>query len=775
MFLRVPMPPVPAMRGEARNRARIGRKVAALFGIAGGPSDSDAGAGRVWLASYSELTLNELLLGGPQRMKIGHPHVIDTGVFGSATHGVRATPATDVDTAPNLGPIGNEAISPALVRGYGPDPKAAVTLTGVNEVLRPLTEALIGVLTRLAFPDARLLMGTTAMLLGEAFRSQPLLILAGVQASRIQRAHRLEDLVAVVAEPPSAQAPWRSSRVDLPWRRARNVDPASPDALAPKVATLQGVIKGPLAAPEEDPLRPFRLGLVDAVWSALTVEAPARDGQHPAQVARLLPVIVGTGQFNLPRDASQISFARDRALAMLTTATEEVLFGLGDGVGGTQVVLQRSAEDGDFTADAAIFGVRAARVFVDAVLGTYVRSTRLAHRHTGSPVPRFDPAQWRVALPLVQRVALWAHHCAERFVVSGAWAEDEPRSRSFPDRVAQRVLLADTAAELLGVDDPLAAELRVYAAYYQLEAARRELGTRRGTRALRERIDGYSDAVEAVLRLQRLGRISDSHVVEALQPTLVHLQDAGEAADRDLARTVSSRLERYWEIAVAALLRLYRASASWPCTDVLAALADPKATSDPALCAVLEASPNLAAAVADFDRPDALELAIRIQRNLRARRKLIFGRENHWSPYRQTLVDLASLLMERARAAEPEQRQDILREVVTVTAEALRGHEVVGVELASSLIALRWSEHGSWELDTLLETLAELWLSTDDGNRDGETAWLRRQVRDLLGSYPDGVRERLEHPDWATESRALARAALLRALEHDHLADGTSR
>jgi hypothetical protein len=172
VFLRVPMPPVPAMRGEARNRARIGRKVAALFGIAGGPSDSDAGAGRAWLASYSKLTLNELLLGGPQRMTGEHPQVIDSGVFGAAAHGVRAIPAADVGTALNLGPIGNEAISPALVRGYGPDPKAALTLTGVNEVLRPLTGALIDVLTRLAFPDARLLMGTAAMLLEEAFRSE---------------------------------------------------------------------------------------------------------------------------------------------------------------------------------------------------------------------------------------------------------------------------------------------------------------------------------------------------------------------------------------------------------------------------------------------------------------------------------------------------------------------------------------------------------------------------------------------------------------------------
>lgn len=765
MFLRVPMPPVPAMRGEARNRARIGRKVAALFGIAGGPSDSDAGAGRAWLASYSELTLNELLLGGPQRMKVGHAHVIDTGVFGSAAHGVRATPAADVGTALNLGPIGNEAISPALVRGYGPDPKAAVTLTGVNEVLRPLTGALIGVLTRLAFPDARLLMGTAAMLLGEAFRSQPLLILAGVQARRIQRAHRLEDLVAVVAEPPSERAPWRCSRVDLPWHRAQGADPDSPYALAPKVNTLQSGTSGLLAAPEEDRLRPFRLDLVDAVWSALTVEAPARDSQHPAHLARLVPVTVGTGRFNQPRDASQISFARDRALAMLTTATEEVLFGLGDGIGGTQVVLQRR-EDGDFVADAAIFGARAARVFVDVVLGAYIHSAPLARRHIASPVPRFDPAQWRAAPPLVQRVALWAHHCAERFVVSGAWAEYEPRSRSFPDRVGQRVLLADTAAELLGVDDPLAVELRVYAAYYQLEAARRELGSRRATRTLRERIDGYCDAMEAVLRLQRLGRISDSHVVEALQPTLVHLQAAAsKAADPDLARTVSSRLERYWGIGVAALLRLYRTPTSWSFSEVLAALADPDATSDAALCAVLEASPNLATAVADFDRPDALELAIRIQRNLRARRKLIFGRENDWPPYRQTLVDLGSLLMARARTAGPENREDILREVVTVTAEALHGHEVPGAELQTSIIALRRSEHGSSELDTLLITLAEFLLSTDDGDRDRETAGLRQQVRDLLGRYSDGVRERIEHPDWATESRTRHRAALLRALE----------
>lgn len=759
------------MRGEARNRARIGRKVAALFGIAGGPSDSDAGAGRAWLASYSELTLNELLLGGPQRMKVGHPHVIDTGVFGSAAHGVRATPATDVGTTLNLGQIGNEAISPALVRGYGPDPKAAVTLTGVNEVLRPLTDALIGVLTRLAFPDARLLMGTTAMLLEEAFRSQPLLILAGVQASRIQRAHRLEDMVAVVAEPPGAQATWRSSRVDLPWRRARYVDPASSEALAPKVATLQGVIKGPLAAPEEDRLQPFRLELVDAVWNALTAEAPARSDGHrgvSGHLARLVPVIVGTGRFNQPRDASQISFARDRALAMLTTSTENVLFGLGDGVGGTQVVLQRRAEDGHFAADAAILGARAARVFVDAVLGTYVHSAPVAARATGSPVPPFNPAQWRAAPSLVQRVALWAHHCAERFVVSGAWAEDEPRSRSFPDRIAQRVLLAGTAAELLGIDDPLAAELRVYATYYQLEAARREIGTRGHTRLLRERIDAYSDAVEAMLRLQRLGRLSDSHVVEALQPTLVYLQAAGRAAGPDLARTVSGRLERYWEIGVAALLRLHRPPSRWSFAEVLAGLADPNATADPALCAVLEASSNLAAAVADFDRPDALELAIRIQRNLCTRRKLIFGRENHWSPYRQALVDLAGLLMARAHTAEPEQRPDILREVVAVTAEALRGHEVVGAELQTSLIALRWSEHGSWELDALLNTLAELWLSTDDGELDQETAWLRQQVCDLLGSYPDGIRQRLEHPDWATESRALPRAALLRALEHDH-------
>lgn len=773
MHLAVEMPRLPASQGEARTKARIGRKVAALFGISGEREDGDAGAGRAWLTSYGELTMNELLLGGPQRMKQQVGGVRDTGVFEPSVHGRRAKPVhAGADGLLGVGEVVDAAISPALIRGYGPDPKAAVTLAGVNYVLRPLTEALKTVLTELTFPDERLLVGTTAMLLSEAFRSQPLLMLAGVQASHIQLALRLQDLVAVASPaPPSEEYPWLCSRTDLPLVRLNEQGAASPSGiqlLTPRVTPVVGEASGPRAAPTKNPLQPYRLELIDAVWDALTTEAPIRPRHHQAP-ARLVPITRPAKRARQRWDSSHVILTRDRALAQLTTLTENIVFGLGDGVGGTRVVLRRCA-DGRFVADFPGLATRPARVLADSVLGNYFLDNEDAPpvEDSGpSPVPAFDPDRWRNEPPLVRRVALWAYHCAERFVSSGAWSERVSHNKNLARRVEQCKQLADTAREMFGRDDPLAVELRAFATRFRMERDRKRFaGVNGGGEVppdLGANVRAFEKVTDHLLALHERKSLSDSHLVETLQSTLAELLRVKQHVDEALGAKIGQMLQRYYHAYLKVQLRLVGRSGADPLPKILADLAADGAWEHPTHAAILEASPNLALAVAEFELPDPLALALRIQENTRLRRKELFHRENVWPLYRGTLVDKAKLLLRLCDRSAGAVREQANAELIELT-EELFGEEL-GDEWRSAPARL----HRIWErlpaVDALLLQVVEYLRVSDSHELDRQGIGLRLEVLQVLAHYQACIRERLAAEPWSAHF-AEYRAVLEEALTH---------
>jgi hypothetical protein len=765
VHLAVRMPRLPAARGQARTQARIGRKVAALFGVAGDHVDGDAGAGRAWLSSYGELTMNELLLGGPQRMKKVPPWVHDTGVFEPSVHGRRTKPAEGgANSRRGLGEIDDAAISPALIRGYGPDPKAAVTLVGVNHVLEPLTDALITVLTEMDFPDERLLVGTTAMLLSEAFRSQPLLTLAGVQASRIQRAYRLEDLVAVAADAPSQDRPWRASRSDLSLRRLNEQSAESTmDLLAPGVTPLTGEASGPRAAPVENPLQPYRLKLLDDVWDALTRSATAPGLDTPP--ARLVPIAAQSSRARQRWDAAQVIFTRERALAVLTTWVESIVFGLGDGVAGTRIVL-RTMEDGRFTADFPGVATRPARVLADNVLGHYFREPADAPAPTDvgpSPVPAFDPERWRYEPELVRRAALWAHHCAERFVSSGAWSELQSHNKNLANRVEQRGLLADTSAEMLGSDDPLTVELRLFAARFRMERDRK-LYTVAATAEQRpdlvETVRAFEYSIEHLRALNKREQLADSHFVESLQSTLAELLRIKPLVPGELGRRIGGMLERYWLAYLRVQLRLVGGTAfgEWP--EILHELAADGAWRHPVYATILESSPNLGLAVAEFEVPDALELALRIQENTRLRRRELFLRENVWPLYRDTLVDKAKLLLRLW--AENAEDDDAAQALLSLTDELFERE--LGEEWRSAPAILQRNWERLAVSDALLLQVMEYLRVSQGHELDQQGIGLRQEVLAELRRYRSWIDERLGREPW-TGRLAEYRSVIVEALD----------
>ncbi|HEX3589910.1 MAG TPA: hypothetical protein VHV74_09765 [Pseudonocardiaceae bacterium] len=754
-YLRVEMPPRPdGRRGEGTTRRRIARKVAALFGIPGGTADSDAGAGCSWYASYSTLTLIELRLGGPLvEDEIG---VGDTGVFQPV--GRKHIPR-EPGLAGNgaVGTIGYEPISPTAIEHYGPDAKAAIVLSGVNAVLEPLTRALIKVLTEMAFPDTSLLIGTTAMLLSEAFRSQPALMLAGVQAARDQRTTSLENFAAVLAPPVDESPGWQCSRLDVPWtQRARTVPGRVADDETAAPVLPEAEVEG------HDPRRPMNLDLVQEVWVALT-DLTAAVALRPRQTNR-----VGIEQ---RWEGSHFGRVRESALAAARDLTERVLFGLSNEAVGGRTVYKRNP-DGTFCVDYLGVATYPARILVDRLTGTHFEddSYRLSPDSTTSPVPDFNIDRWSRESPLVQRVALWAHHCAERFVVSGGWSEGEPHNRTFAARTDQRARIAEAAAAYFGDDDPLTAELRIFHASYLLEQARRAVRADsydvQRREAVISAVGAFSDTVDRMVRLHRDGRVLDTHVIESLQPTLMDLASlATQIKDGDpgLFERAADILGTSWLTYIEILSGLLdgQSPAGRDTAQILADLGAVDAARNPTLAAILESSPALPASAAIFHSdPD---LAIRIQENTRERRLMIYQIADDWPPYRQSLIDEALLKLRRYRDLYQTAPPTGLLADASALIEYVVAKEFQVQHARRPAVALR---PGLPE-DAILLAIAEyLQLSADPGSRSRETSGLRSDLLAGLTEFASFVLHRLDDSLWdaapLTPYRDLLAAAMRR-------------
>jgi hypothetical protein len=172
-LLPVTVPDIPETRSEVV-AARLARKVAPLFGVpwAGSPFDM------TWVCDYTTVTLSEIARGAPQAARADHPRSDAPWTLTG-----RAVATT--------GRLPNE-IAAATLNRFGPDTKAAVVLTAVNLLFEPVTAAITQAVTVLDrecgdLPTRLRLAGWAAMVL-EAFRSQPALFVAGIQARAIQRA-----------------------------------------------------------------------------------------------------------------------------------------------------------------------------------------------------------------------------------------------------------------------------------------------------------------------------------------------------------------------------------------------------------------------------------------------------------------------------------------------------------------------------------------------------------------------------------------------------------
>ena len=166
MIMNAQIPPIPESRAK-QTPARLARKIGPLFGV---PWEEAPGGWRSWCCDYSRLTLAEIMRGAPRPAKPAELRGFDE----------RGVP--DADLAQST-PIAN-----ATAARFGPDTKAAFVLTGANVLLQPVTDALCTALSSVPVDDPELLIGAFAYCLIEVFRSEPLLILAAIQAEGVQRA-----------------------------------------------------------------------------------------------------------------------------------------------------------------------------------------------------------------------------------------------------------------------------------------------------------------------------------------------------------------------------------------------------------------------------------------------------------------------------------------------------------------------------------------------------------------------------------------------------------
>jgi hypothetical protein len=180
--------------------ARIARKVGPLFGVAW----AQGPFGCTWVCDFGAITLAEIARGAPYpardvqaamdaAMDMGagavvagrEPATLRDGSAESAAWRLADRAVWTLRRGPTPG-----AITHATLNRYGPDTKAAVVLTGANRLLREVTAAIARVCRSLAEQNAaqEIRLAVWASLVLEAFRGQPALVAAAIQARGIQRA-----------------------------------------------------------------------------------------------------------------------------------------------------------------------------------------------------------------------------------------------------------------------------------------------------------------------------------------------------------------------------------------------------------------------------------------------------------------------------------------------------------------------------------------------------------------------------------------------------------
>jgi len=235
---------------------RLARKVAPLFGVVW----ENNPFGCTWLCDFSALTLAEIARGAPYPPRdiqsamdatVARPEGPDDGPAEVLTWS-RAGRAI---WTPRRGPT-PAAIAHATLNRFGPDTKAAVVLTGANRLLQDVTRAVANVCSYLTdggiSPELRL--AVWAGLVLEAYRGQPALIVAAIEARAIQRALTI---------------PW-TGQVSLlgqdDWARCEIGATAGP-------GPDPSITRRPA-----DPHQPVSFDLFDATLPLLSLPLPVQDG-----------------------------------------------------------------------------------------------------------------------------------------------------------------------------------------------------------------------------------------------------------------------------------------------------------------------------------------------------------------------------------------------------------------------------------------------------------------------------------------------------------------
>lgn len=259
--------------------ARLAGKVAPLFGVgsAGSPH------GLTWVCDYSKLTLSEIARGapGPTRAEAARwGGQVPPGGWRVAD---RAVVTHRRPGAAKPEPL-REEIANATLNRFGPDTKAAVILTAANTLLEPVTRAIVDALAFLADVQpptvpVRLVIASWAALVLEAFRSQPALFAAALQARAIQRAALLRWRLPASGRWPLARSELSEAETDA-WIPGSAVSPTDFHVVDSTLVQVRLPRTGPRRTDPTDVRRARLAGTLAGRWveRLLALGTPEGDG-----------------------------------------------------------------------------------------------------------------------------------------------------------------------------------------------------------------------------------------------------------------------------------------------------------------------------------------------------------------------------------------------------------------------------------------------------------------------------------------------------------------
>lgn len=249
------MPDVEVPRSDVV-AARIARKVGPLFGVVWKQNPF----GCTWVCDFGRITLAEIARGAPYPAREVQAELdvrtVPDGAESGNTGPHAWLPAGRAVWTPRRGPT-PASIAHATLNRYGPDTKAAVVLAGANRLLQDVTAAVAEVSRHLASGNAatEIRLAVWAGLVLEAFRGQPALVAAAVQARAIQRA------------------------LTTPWGQHLWL-PGLPDSARCEfgAAAMDGLPAEPPGQEPASPQLPTSFDLIDATLPQLGLPLPDTDG-----------------------------------------------------------------------------------------------------------------------------------------------------------------------------------------------------------------------------------------------------------------------------------------------------------------------------------------------------------------------------------------------------------------------------------------------------------------------------------------------------------------